>query len=344
MTSAAILSPISPQQPCGPSLEYDHEFAMLFARMVPRADAQYGDFVGTPEALNWAEVERDCQRLLLRTKDINLLVWMCRARTRLGQAAGLAQMLGTLKAVLHAWPGEVHPQMRIEGEHEPAVRANALAALADPEGLLGDVSELVVSGSTAMRLTVRDVERAFGIPRHADALDPLAVAQQLGDLRASACDDARAPVHALAEAAEHLRSIDEWSREQLGEHAPPLHGLRRVLELFVVRKAKDAPRTESAAEGVGAGSAGNEGHGVASFSGAGVGSTGVGPGSRAEVVSLIRMVREWFERQEPSSPVAVLLKQAERSAGKRFSEVADSIPLDLLRKWDGEDDQKGANE
>ena len=56
--------------------------------------------------------------------------------------------------------------------------------------------------------------------------------------------------------------------------------------------------------------------------------------TRADVLLSIRAARDWFESNEPSSPVAVLLKQAERMVGKRFSQVADSIPLDLMQKWE----------
>ena len=62
-----------------------------------------------------------------------------------------------------------------------------------------------------------------------------------------------------------------------------------------------------------------------------------GGSAREDVLATIRAAREWFETHEPSSPVAVLLKQAERMVGKRFSQVADSIPLDLLRKWELEE-------
>ncbi|WP_280817590.1 type VI secretion system ImpA family N-terminal domain-containing protein [Variovorax sp. TBS-050B] len=334
MTSNAILSPISAVEPCGPSLEYDHEFAMLRARLVPREDAQYGSFVGAPEALNWAEIERDCQRLLLRTKDINLLVWLCRARTRQGQAAGLAQMLGTMGAVLQTWPDQVHPQIVIEGERDPAVRANAIAGLVDPEGLLGDVGDLVVSASTALRLTVHDVERAFAIPRPADASDPVAVTQQLVALRAAAEGDPLAPVQCLAQAAGHLRAIDDWTREQLGDDAPSLRPLRRVLELFL------APQGQQAGSGAAADSSADPGVGAGWPD---VPLRAVPGGTRSEVQLAIRSTRQWFESHEPSSPVAVLLKQAERMVGKRFSQVADAIPLDLLRRWDSDEgDERGA--
>ncbi len=58
---------------------------------------------------------------------------------------------------------------------------------------------------------------------------------------------------------------------------------------------------------------------------------------RWTALATMRQVREWFEDNEPSSPVTVMLREAERMVGKRFSELAQSIPLDLLAKWDAVD-------
>jgi type VI secretion system protein ImpA len=327
------LQPVSALEPCGPSLEYDHDYAVLRSRMAPRADAQYGTFVGAPEAPHWAEIERDCRRLLLRTRDINLLVWLCRARTRLGQAAGLADGLALLRDLLHAWPDAVHPQRLIDGEPEPALRANALAGLADPEGLLADVCEIPVASSTVLRLTVRDVERAFAMPRPPDAPGPEAVARQLAALRAASRGREPSPMTFLARAAAHVRAIDAWARAQLGDDAPSLHALGRVLDPFdeppataVVEPALPHDPAVSAAAVA-----------TPSASPAPIADT-LAPNGRDDALAHIRRTREWFERHEPSSPVAVLLKQAERLVGKRFPQIADSIPLDLLRRWDATPD------
>jgi type VI secretion system protein ImpA len=223
--------PITDEIPCGPSLEYDPEYAVLMSRLAPRGEAQYGSFVDIPERPNWAEIERDCRRLLLRTKDIHLYVWLARARTRLTQAAGLAQTLTILADVLQAWPEAIHPQLMIEGHLDPEVRANALAELADPEGLLADVREIAVVANTALRLTVRDVERAFAIPRSADAPSQESVNLQLNTLRATG--DTATPIHFLIEAAHHAQAINDWAQHHLGRDAPPLNGLLRVLNLFV---------------------------------------------------------------------------------------------------------------
>jgi len=330
---AGWLAPITPQQPCGPSLEYDHDYAVLAGRMAPRTDAQYGNFVGAAETPNWADIERDCQKLLLRTKDIYLLVWLCRARTRLRQAAGLADVLTMLAQLLHTWPDAVHPQRVVDGDYEPALCANALAALADPEGLLGDICDITLASHTALRLTVRDVERAFAVPRHPSAPTPDAVRQQLLDLRAAAREDEQSPIRLLGRASIQLRAIDAWAKDHLGDDAPVLRPLSRILDLFAepvppALPANPAVERTSADDR----SAANLPAGTAAHDDA------ASPGTRAEVTRSIRAAREWLETHEPSSPASVLLKQAERMIGKRFSHIADAIPMDLLKRWDMDDE------
>lgn len=319
------LPPFSATAPCGPSLEYDAEYAVLLARMSPRGDAQYGQFVGAPDAPNWAEIERDCRRLLLRTRDINLFVWLCRARTRLAQAPGLAQSLVLLVEALQAWPDAVHPQLVIEGERDPAVRANALAALADPEGLLSDVREIVIAANAARHLTVREVERAFAVPRSLDAASPEAMAQQLADLMAAASNDDQAPLRLLAQAAEAAAQIVAWAAQHLGQDAPPLQALVRLLAYFQRTEPLAAPAVVAITPG-------------STPSWPIQAAAGEGRATRDDMLRDIRSARRWFETHEPSSPVAVLLKQAERMTGLRFSQVADAIPLDLLRKWDADEE------
>ena len=333
------LQPISSSQPCGASLEYDAEYAVLLSRMTPRGEAQYGKFVDMSDAPNWAEIERDCRRLLLRTKDIGLFVWLCRARARQSQAAGLAQVLAMLEAALRTWPDAIHPQLVIEGHADPEVRANALAALVDPEGLMGDVREIVVAASTALRLTVRDVERAFAVPRPADAQSPESVGRQLAALHAAAGRDAQAPVKLLAQAAQHAREIDAWSKAHLGDDAPSLRPLGRLLDMFVTPETANAATLVNAStDDQAAPKGGWRADASASTDPGGWLRSGQGAATRVEMLGRIRSAREWFEAHEPSSPVAVLLKQAERMVGKRFSQVADAIPLDLLKKWESDDE------
>lgn len=340
------LASIDEAQPSGPSLEYDPEYAVLAARLAPKADVQYGDFKAGAAEPDWKEIERDCRRLLLRSKDIGVLVWFARSRTRQAGAQGLLQGLSALQQVCEYFGESVHPQLHIEGEHDPLVRANALAALCDPEGLLGDVREVLIVAASAHRLSVRDVERALAVPRAAYAPDPEAVHRQLADLY-----QRRDPqLLALQACAACVQFLQDWSQGQLGDEAPNLQPLLKLLQPLLGSAAAVLPVPASKVQAEAVDSMPLPPLPVATPSAQRLPVTHSDPASsfgaepitpmalpvqnREQVRQALAQVRAWIEQHEPSSPVAVLLKQAERMWGKRFSEVAHMIPPDLLQAWD----------
>lgn len=334
---AELALPVSADQPCGPDLEYDTEYVVLQARATPREAAQYGDFVTPTDALNWPELERDCQRLLLRTKDIRLLTLFLRCRTRLDQAEGLRDGLALLHAVLMAFPEQVHPQLEIDREVDPGIRANALATLVDPQGLLADVREIAL-GSNAMRLQIRDIERALGMSRPADALEPESVHQHLDAFRSQGLPE----IEAMHEACALAQSIQLWSEASLPDHAPDLKPLIRLLELacHAGRPKPVAVECAPASEipPVAVSSPPSLSANIAPFAQADLqpaptGNTNDMPTSRHAALRQIRLARTWFEAHEPSSPVGLLLRQAESMVGKPFAKVFQAIPADLVERW-----------
>ena len=340
------LLPISEVEPSGPNLEYDPEYAVLAARLQPKADVQYGDFAAQAPEPDWKDIERDCRRLLLRSKDIGMLIWFARSRTHQAGAQGLLQGLGALQQVCERFAASVHPQLHIDGEFDPLVQANTLAALCDAQGLLEDVRDVVVSSSTAFRLSVRDIERSLSVPRPPYAPEPEAVQRQLADLH-----QRRDPqMQALQGCAMCVQQLQAWSVQHLGEEAPDLQPLLKLLSPLLAKGGAApivSPTPHASIEPV-------EGHAMsASFNPAlaqaSTGTLMAVPGSQAmpaptlqgnvtdqreQVRQSLAQVRQWIELHEPSSPVSVLLKQAERMWGKRFSEVAHIIPAELLQAWD----------
>ena len=322
--------PVTRERPCGNDLEYDPDFVVLMAKAAPKADAQYGDFVSAPEAVNWADLERDCRRMLVRTRDIRILVLLLRCRTRLAQATGLRDGLSILAHGLTKWPDAIHPQLTIDDEADPAMRANALAALTDPEGLMQDVREIAITDSAALRLQMRDVERSLGLPRLPDALAPESVRQQLQEMRRQHSTT----LAALDEAAALVGAIDEWAKANLPEDRPNLKPLRKLL-VMVADSAAPAiqPTTVLSID---------ETHSEVGESEAAVDSSSTivfayrpaeMPQNRDHALANIRAARHWFEAHEPSSPVGLLLRQAEKLTGKRFDEIFQAIPADLVERW-----------
>lgn len=339
--------PCSTNSPCGASLEYDAEYAVLQARLVPKVDVQYGDFLAQSAPPDWVEIERDCRRLMLRSKDIAVLIWFTRSRVNLAGAEGLLQGLSALKVLLLKYPVDIHPQLEIEGMQDPEVRANALAALCDPEGLMADIRDVVVSSNTAFRLSVRDVERAFSVPRPVNAMDQDVVKRQLLDLE-SRNDSA---LRALWACAVCINDIASWAKTNLGDQAPALQPLLRLLCALISldtpstviepQAAEPEPSVVDLQESVGAFSpyvadeSPNENVLQRQEDPSPVNRPVMTAAEQREQVRrLLVQAREWIEQNEPSSPVVILLKQAERMWGRRFSEVAGMIPAELLQAWD----------
>ena len=348
-TSHDWMAQLDSAAPCGADLEYDPEFVVLSAKVAAKTDAQYGNFVGSPEPVNWSDVDRDCRRLMMRSKDMRLAVLFTRCRTRLAGAAGLGEGIGLLAAWLAAFPDALHPQPDVDADRDAAleIRMNALQALTDTEGLLADVREIALTKSTATRLQVRDVERAFAHPRPGDALAPESVTRQLEDLRAqqpaamAGFDNARAS----------LAAIEGWCLEHLGVYAPDLSALARLLRHLAAPERRDTLTGEDrevAADPVplvedasGADEPALDESATARDAGTGdpVPVTGrprstTAVADRHAALGLIREARHWFETHEPSSPIPVLLRRAELFVGKRYAEVVQAIPAELLAQWD----------
>lgn len=343
--------PVSAEQPCGPDLEYDPEYLLLFNRAAPQAEAQYGDFVSTPETVNWPEIERDARRLLARSKDIRVLILLLRSRIQQAGVQGLADTLMLLEELYTTWPDTLHPQLPT-GEDASAesiedavlARSNALAALLDHEGVMADIRSITLSNNAAMRLQVRDVERALSVPRPPDALAPESVRQQLADLEARG----GLPVSAFRQAQKSTERLQVWARETLNDQAPDFSRLHQLLALLPgliqTTTSERPPSPTSTPVPVAVGTIMNNAAPTLAED--------VPPASTTSDISVprntqsgiihdrndalerLRCIRRWFESNEPSSPTIPLLRQAERLVGKRFSEVINEIPTELLEKWD----------
>jgi type VI secretion system protein ImpA len=252
--------------------------------------------------------------------------------------------LALLSQTLTRYPEDVYPLPHSDGETDLTPRANALAALLDHDGIYGDIRNLTVSDTRALRLQVRDVERAFGMPRPADALAPDSVRSQLNAL----WQQRSAQSLALGESVPLLQEIQDWSQARLLGQAPDLTPLLKLLGWFGQTGAEQGDEGRAAvAPGLpGGADAGDLRHGGASSPGEAGNLDAAGPGyalpplgaqplqqGRYGAREQIGSARRWFEQHEPSSPVVLLLWQAEQMVGLPFHELVRCLPGDLIDTW-----------
>ena len=328
----AWLLPLPGACPAGPCLEYTPEYAALQARMSAPVEVQYGSFTQRRETPPWRELERECQALLQRSRDITVLVWWLRCRVHNAGASGLEQGLRVIVLVLRAFGEHVHPQALVDGEQDPAMRANALALLCDAEGLLADVRDLVALRAQGEQRRVREVER--GLAASASSR------QTLQALLVRSWLDGDPERRALGAARDALGRLLAWAREDLQHAAPDLGALEGLLEPLAPPPAcaADEPAGPACAPGPPVATPTRtievEPEAPDEVAPASSRPAPWEAGDRAAAQASIARARAWFERYEPSSPVAVLLRQAERLVGKRYAEVVQAIPGELLARWE----------
>ncbi|WP_434116065.1 ImpA family type VI secretion system protein [Paraburkholderia caffeinilytica] len=327
------MSPVSDTLPCGQDLEYDPEFVLLCARVEPRLEAQYGEFVGMPEPVSWSEIDRDCSRLMERSRDIRLAVLFARGRTHLAGLMGFAESLCVLAGWLKLFPTDIHP--RVDADTDPSlsreIRRNSLEALVDPDGLLGDLRQVDLMESAAARVQVRDIEFAFTQPDAGDGPSIETVRQYLDEL------PPRRPqfVSAIRQATTALTAIEAWADVQLGADGPNLLPLVRILNWLDgictsgENMAQQEPDRGAMADGrADAYTPGNRDQAQTRIRSRG--DDAMQLSDRDAAGRQIEEVRAWFAHHEPGSPVVLLLRYAQQCIGKSYVELIDLIPPELL--------------
>ena len=326
----ALLDPIGADDPAGPDLEYDRDFLAAFQAAEGTPERRMGDTVVAGEEPDWRQVHKLCTGLLGRSKDLRVAVLLARAALRLDGLAGLSQGLAVIRGLNARHWDFVHPQLDPSDNNDPTARVNILLDLCSREALLDPLRATPLVRSRLFGpLALRDIEIAEGKAPPLQDIKPLdsvalSAAFQDCDLDALAAT-AAAAVQALAEA----RGLDEGLAAHIQpDQRPDLDPLIKLLS--AVSTALDGRLAElRPGEPLAADSAADEGDTAPIRPPATGGGTGE-IASREDVVRALDRICDYYSRNEPSSPVPLLLKRARRLATGSFVDILRDLAPDAL--------------
>lgn len=316
-----LLAPIEGDSPTGPDLEYDAEFLALDRAAKPKDERVMGSEVKAAEEPDWDDVAVKATALLRRSKDLRVAVHLATAWLRKFGMPGWAAGMQLSRGLLETYWDNLFPQLDAEDDNDPTARVNAILPIATLKGSLGFFENTpFVQSARVGRFSLRDLRIANGDLKPAEG----AAAPSLTEIEACCMDcneaDLDAVSAAIDEIIEHVRAIDALFSDKVGSAGPDLKPLitdAQELKKFVgPQVAKRHP--EIVAEGEAAAEDGSAAPGAA----AAVPGRINGP---QDVVRRIDEICEYYARAEPSSPVPLLLRRAQRLVGLSFEDLLKDL-------------------
>jgi type VI secretion system protein ImpA len=318
-----LVAPVSDEAPCGENLEYEPEFGELERNAQGQDEHVMGDEVVEAVEPDWKAVLSEATELLGRSKDLRIAVLLTRAALNLHGPAGLADGTAVMRRLLEAYWDTVHPQLDEEDDNDPTFRVNSVMPLSDSTGILRDMRNMILVKSRAVgQFSLRDIRVASGELQPHEGQDSIPdtalIAAAFMDCDV---DELQADAECINQAVENVGKMEAIFAENVGAaNSPDMSGLVEELKALQVVFAENL-----AARGIGV---------EIPEEAAGDGSGGVAApisgevNTREDAIRMIDKICSYYERNEPSSPVPLLLQRAKRLVSKDFMDVIRDLTPD----------------
>ncbi|NOQ13551.1 MAG: type VI secretion system protein TssA [Methyloprofundus sp.] len=327
------LTEIEPDNVCGDDLEYDPEFIAFISEVQGKEEQAMGNSVIEAEPPNWREIKKQAEKLLTRTRDLRIFVNYLRALTEMQGILGLADGLSLLKSVTEKHWENIHPQLDPDDDNDPTERINILMTLGDFDSFLKPLQKLPLVESQALgRFSLRDIQIANGSvslsASEADAeLPQLAIID--GAFQECPAEALQATANAAEEGLKDLNQMESFITEQVGvSNAPSFSELRKYLtdiNKVLAEQIEIRGLNESAQESNDDSALGDSNMEQSTAVKATKTSALPGINSDQDVIKALTLISEHYKKNEPSSPIPLLLERVSRLVGKDFMEVLQDM-------------------
>jgi type VI secretion system protein ImpA len=328
-----LLKPISEDVPSGENQEYAECFLALERASQPGEERQVGDDIIPAEEPNYVTVSELAEEVMKLSHDLRAAVQMAHAELRLGNMDDFAEVTKYVRGCIEDNWDTCHPQLDADDDNDPTMRVNSLLELSSSNTIIRALRLVPLTNSAAFgRVCLRDVMVAQGeMERPSDMEKSL----DLATVNAAFSDTAEENLKEKAEAAkvalENLKAIEDKFNTEIPGLGPSFAEVNKVLEKIILRLegANDAQDSAASSEDKGENTEiiNDEVEGVSSAqSPTLVASVAVGAiRSIADVKKTLDQVITYYEKNEPSSPVPVLIKRAKRLVGADFVSIIKDI-------------------
>jgi type VI secretion system protein ImpA len=319
-----LLKPVSPEKPAGEDVAYDTAMQELDKALQGKPETQFS----AAEEPNWKEILGLSTGLLKRSKNLRVCVVLTLALLKTEGLPGFRDGITLLQKSIEQYWDVLYPLLDPEDNNDPTERANILAAMLSPSGPAFEdpmqfhrrLKQAPLCQSPRLgRFGYQDLAPDAGAEKKADP----------GQVEAAFHDTPpeflEATQKAIQESIAAAQGMDEYLTKTISNSRAPdwapligvLKDLRKALAPYLPQGTVEPEAEDGAQAG-----AGGAGPAAVSIPGA--------INSRQDVVSALERICEFYAKTEPSSPVPLLLKRAQRIAGMNFLEIISDLTPDSI--------------
>lgn len=325
-----LMEPVTADAPCGEDLEYDDAFTELQLVAQYKPEQRMGDAIIPAEEPVWRDVEKKASALFERTKDLRVAVQLIKALLHTDGYVGAAAGFALLRRLIEERWDCVHPQLDPDDDNDPMMRFNILGDLAEASTVLTWVKRIpLVSVRGIGSFGLREIAMASGevAPREDETAPSMALID--GAFADASAEEIGPVAEATRSCVESIQAVENLLIGYAEGSVPP--NLTPLREVFVLASTAVQERT--------AGGAAGEGEAFAQGEGAAEAAAGAGPvvgpkrlsgeiSSREDVVKAIDKICKYYELNEPSSPIPMLLERCKRLVDKSFMDIIRDMAPD----------------
>lgn len=337
-----LLAPVSEAKPCGSYIEDDTELYTRYHELESLAKGKpeqvMGDAVIAAVEPNWGKVQALTLSLLAKTKDLRVANYMTQALLNKNSFSGLRDGLAFIHSLLDQYWETVHPILIIDGDDDPDYRINAVSELGSSDFIHSVSNIILVASKSVGRFSLKDYRIASG------GLKPVGknvaeVKPDLSLINAAFLDvdieELQNNRAAVSESAEILVQIEKMFDEKLENIAGPQVDVLRadlsyVMKIFddILSQRGGAVSQDLAQEThTPAGDIEMTQDQVPTNKSAVMGCIN----SREDVVKQIDLICKYYENNEPSSPVPLVLNRAKKLVTMDFMAIIKDVSPDSLK-------------
>ena len=318
-----LLVPLSEEAPSGENLEYESVFQEMERAAQPGEEKQAGEEIIPAEPPNAREVIEKATAVLQQSHDLRAAVHLASAQMRIDGFEGLAKATTYILACLTDYWDTCHPQLDADDDNDPTMRVNAIVGLTDSTAMLKELRLAPMTYSSNFgEIGLRGIAIASGEEDAMEGeaeLDLPSVAAAFKDTHPEVLAD----VHKSAmQALDDVVAINAVFDEKIPGQGPDLTSLIKILKQAVKRLTEEVGGDVDEEAQADSAEAEQSNDGAAASSGAGVPGK---IGSPKDVEKALERIIDYYEKNEPSSPIPVILKRAHKLVNADFLTIVQEM-------------------